>query len=119
MASQQPRAKTFVEPFAGGASASLFAVAESFCDEAHFAEMDSAVASVWRCVLSSNGQKLADSVRNFQVNKVQVEKLFRAAKNGTEESKRALAVLAKNRIQRDGFLLAGGVGCGAVKHSHG
>ena len=85
--------KTFLEPFAGGASATLLAVMESFSEKAFFAELDGDVARVWNTVLSVNGCELAERVEGFKISKAATTRLFAHAANGAELSEKALAVL--------------------------
>ena len=99
--------KKFIEPFAGGASASLLAVMEKFSEKSYFAELDSEVARVWNNVLSDNGCELAELVEGFKVSKAAANRLFAHAANGAELSEKALAVLVRNRIQRGGVLAPG------------
>lgn len=99
--------KHFIEPFAGGASASLLAVMENFSDTAFFAELDGEVARVWNNVLSANGCELAERVEGFKISKATANRLFAHAANGAELSEKALAVLVRNRIQRGGVLAPG------------
>lgn len=105
--------KKFVEPFAGGASASLLAVMENFSKKAFFAELDGEVARVWGNILSDNGYELAELVEEFKVSKATTNRLFAHAANGAELSEKALAVLVRNRIQRGGVLAPG---AGRLKH---
>lgn len=107
LATQALRSSIFVEPFAGGATASLLAVNEGFCADAYFAELDPEVASVWRCVLSEDGPKLASLVESFSMTKRHVRDLFRLSKTTPSLLTRALSVLIHNRIQRGGILAPG------------
>ena len=99
--------KKFIEPFAGGATASLLAVMENFSEKAFFAELDCEVARVWNNVLSANGCELAGRVEGFKISKAATNRLFAHAANGAELSEKALAVLVRNRIQRGGVLAPG------------
>ena len=99
--------KKFIEPCAGGATASLLAVMENFSEKAFFAELDGEVARVWINVLSANGCELAERVEGFKVSKAAANRLFAHAANGAELSEKALAVLVRNRIQRGGVLAPG------------
>jgi DNA adenine methylase len=104
--SQKNRPEVFVEPFAGGASASLMSVAEGYCNGAYFSEIDASVASVWSCALSI-GTELADEVESFKVTKKHVDELFRHASNDATSAQQALAVLVRNRVHRGGVLAEG------------
>jgi DNA adenine methylase len=105
--SQKNRTEVFVEPFAGGASASLMAVAEGYCDRAYLSEIDASVASVWSCVLSNTGTELADEVESFKMTIKNVDELFRVVSNGATSAQQALAVLVRNRVHRGGILAEG------------
>lgn len=107
LVAQAKRRKVFLEPFAGGASASLTVAAEEFCEHVFFSEIDPSVARVWRCVLSSSGGKLASDVEKFKVSKKSVDELFRHANNGATPIEQALAVLVRNRVHRGGVLAEG------------
>lgn len=104
--SQKNRIEIFVEPFAGGASASLMSVAEGYCDKAYFSEIDASVARVWNCALSIETE-IADEVESFKVTKKNVDELFRHASNGATSAQQALAVLVRNRVHRGGVLAKG------------
>jgi DNA adenine methylase len=97
----------FVEPFAGGATASLLAVNEGYCKAAYFAELDPEVASVWNCTLSDKGPELASLVERFAMNQRRVRELFCRCRTDQSLLTRALAVLVHNRIQRGGILAPG------------
>jgi DNA adenine methylase len=113
LGSQRRRILTFLEPFAGGASASLMAVSEGFCDEAIFSDLDVAVAAVWQCALSNDGDALARRVEQFRVTQKNVKELFSKAGDDAPAIERALAVLVRNRIHRGGVLADG---AGVLKH---
>jgi len=99
--------KKFLEPFAGGSSASLLAVMEGFSEKAFFSEIDQDVAKVWDSALSNEGSELATRVEEFKINKTTTARLFKHAANGAELSEKALAVLVRNRIQHGGVLAPG------------
>ncbi len=107
LAARTRHSSSFIEPFAGGATASLLAVNEGFCANAYFAELDSEVASVWNCILSEDGPRLASLVESFNMSKRHVRDLFRLSKTETSLLIRAEAVLIRNRIQRGGILAPG------------
>ncbi len=107
LAVRSRKSGVFIEPFAGVATASLLAVHEGFCADAYFAELDPEVASVWRCVLSDKGPKLASLVERFSMSKRHVRDLFRLSRRQPSLLTSALAVLIHNRIQRGGILAPG------------
>jgi len=102
----------FIEPFAGGASASLTATFESFCTRALLSDLDSSVAVVWQSALCEAGETLAENVESFRLTRKNVKELFRRAEVGSQFEK-ALAVIVRNRIQRAGVLATG---AGILKH---
>lgn len=55
------RQRVLLEPFAGGASVSLWALSKGWVDRAVLLEKDPAIASVWRCILDK--EKRAELVR--------------------------------------------------------
>ena len=67
LADHSPRASILVEPFSGGAAASLMAANENLVDEAHFAELDEDVAATWQSVLNGRATWLADQIREFKI----------------------------------------------------
>ncbi len=63
---QQHRQPVLFETFAGGASVSLLAVANGWCERAVLVERDPAVAAFWRCVLSPRGRfRLINNIRTL------------------------------------------------------
>ena len=99
--------KKFIEPFAGGASASLLAVDEKLCDQAYFAELDPKVAKLWKCILSEEGPLLADSIVEFKLNKKNVKTILGPQRGRWSDRKKALAVIVQNRTQRGGIMAPG------------
>lgn len=97
----------FVEPFAGGAVASLAAIFENWSDHALLAELDMCVASVWETVLGQQSEWLQDRVASFIASNDSVNDVLSAK----PESGRELAfwTLLKNRTSYGG-ILAGGAG---------
>lgn len=107
LTTRKARPSVFVEPFAGGASASLLAVAEDFTSAAYFAEIDTDVAALWRCVLSEHGLDFARQVGRFKVSRRTVQRLFTISRGRVPLTIKALAVLVRNRVQRGGVLAPG------------
>lgn len=107
LASVETKNPIFIEPFAGGASASLLAVDEKFCSEAHFAEIDTSVASVWQCILSDEGPSFAAAVAGFDVTTENLDSLLGPQRGRWSTLRKALAVLVRNRTQRGGVMAPG------------
>src|SRR3990172_2507286 len=59
--SQQPT-PLLVEPFAGGATASLVAVLEGFAEHSVVVERDPCVAAVWKTILSEDADWLVERI---------------------------------------------------------
>lgn len=92
------------EPFAGGGSISLMSVAERRVKHALMVEKDEAVSALWRVVLYDS-EWLADQIRDFAPNAVNVRRLLASQERGD----RALAfrTLVRNRVSYGGILAAG------------
>ena len=89
-----------VEPFAGGAIASLTAVAEKLVDRAVLMERDGNVCVFWLTVLN-DGKRLAAKVRGFDPTP---ENIAAAEQDGTDP---AFCTLVRNRTRRGGILASG------------
>lgn len=95
----------FVEPFAGGAAASLTSGFEHLARHVIFAEMDDGVAAVWRVVLNGQAKWLADQIRQFDLTLENVKQVLDETKGGIREE--AFRTLLRNRVQRGGILAKG------------
>ena len=65
--SKNMRPSRLIEPFAGGGIVSLTAAFEGLARHVIFAELDEAVASVWRVVLNGQADWLAKQILNFNL----------------------------------------------------
>ena len=94
-----------IEPFAGGAIVSLTVGFERLAKHVVFAELDNAVASVWRVVLNGNADWLAKEILNFDLSSENVrETLDQPAASVREE---AFKTIVRNRVQRGGIMANG------------
>ncbi|HWD19597.1 MAG TPA: DNA adenine methylase [Verrucomicrobiae bacterium] len=106
--------KRLIEPFAGGAIVSLTAAFEGLARHAIFAELDPAVASVWRVVLNGQAEWLARKILNFDLT---LENVALALNTDTAEFReKAFQTILRNRVQRGGILADG---AGLIKTGEG
>ena len=105
--SQPKKPRVLIEPFAGGASIALTAVAEDLVSRARFAEIDEDVAAVWKCALSSRNAALCRKLAEFTVTKTAAKSLFASVLRSRNETDRALSVLVRNRLSHGGILAPG------------
>ncbi len=98
------RPEIFIEPFAGGAIASLTAVAEGYVDRAILCEKDPDLSILWRC-LFREPEPLAEKVERFVPTPENVRAVF---DDNTEiELDLAFQTLLRNRINRGGIIAKG------------
>ena len=98
------RPKQFVEPFAGGAIASLTAVMEGYVDRAALCERDPDISNLWLCLLD-NAEELARRVERFEATPENVRAVF--ADVGASGMDAAFHTLLRNRVSRGGILAKG------------
>lgn len=96
-----------VEPFAGGASASLIAVIENYTDRAILIEKDEGVAAVWQTILSPFVHRFIDRILEFKISATSVADVL-STRPRTRLSL-AFQTIVKNRCRRGG-ILAGSAG---------
>ena len=98
------RPELFVEPFAGGAIASLTAVMEGLADRAALCEKDPDIAHLWRCILD-HPEQLAQRVETFRPTRENVQAALVETTEGKVDA--AFNTLVRNRISRGGILAKG------------
>ena len=98
------RPELFVEPFAGGAIASLTAVMEGLADRASLCEKDPDIAHLWRCILDHPDQ-LAERVETFRPTRDNVRVALVETTGSNVDA--AFNTLVRNRISRGGILAKG------------
>ena len=98
------RPKVLVEPFCGGAIASLTAVAEDLVERAVLVERDEEVAAVWQTILGDCSW-LCRAILKFKVTERAVRRIIEGSPGAVEQ--RAFRTIVKNRTQRGGILAAG------------
>lgn len=94
----------FVEPFAGGAIASLTVAAERLARRVVFCELDHRVAAVWHTILE-DGEWLCQRIQGFEMSSASV----RALLGGEPRDRRELAfqTVVRNRVQHGGIMAPG------------
>ncbi|MEI6194307.1 MAG: DNA adenine methylase [Verrucomicrobiota bacterium] len=103
--SKKNRPARLIEPFAGGGIVSLTAAFEGLARHVIFAELDPAVASVWRVVLNGQAEWLAKQILEFDLT---LENVTDVLKRATPELReKAFQTILRNRVQRGGILADG------------
>ena len=98
------RPSYFIEPFAGGAIASLSVAAEDLAEKVIMSELDPDVAAVWYTILN-NPDYLCARIQNVEINLENVRTILASKPDLVEE--RAFITIVKNRTQRGGILAPG------------
>lgn len=103
-----PRKKVFVEPFAGGAIASLTVAIEGLVDRVIMAEIDADVAAVWTLVLKGEDNDfrwLCRRILDFELEEKNVRQVL--LKPTPKLREQAFRTILKNRVNRGGILAPG------------
>ena len=99
------RSFEFAEPFAGGGIVGLSALFDGMAEKLTLVEIDRDVASVWKTILSIQGERLASKIVSFKLSEESVRAcLYTAPRNQFE---RAFQTIVRNRVQRGGILAPG------------
>ena len=101
----RPRSRCLVEPFCGGASTSLTAIAEGLTEHAVLVEKDEYVAALWRAVLEEP-EGLIERITRFTPTPDKVKRLEHTplGQSVVEDGFRTLVL---NRTRRGGILAPG------------
>src|ERR1039457_1339107 len=94
-----------IEPFAGGGIVGLTAAFEGLARHVVFAELDEAVASVWRIVLKGQAEWLAKQILKFDLTLENVTTILK--QDARELREKAFQTILRNRVQRGGILADG------------
>jgi len=103
--SKKARPSRLIEPFAGGGIVSLTAAFEGLSRHVIFAELDEAVASVWRVVLNGQAEWLAKQILHFDLTLENVTVVLK--QTAPELREKAFQTILRNRVQRGGILADG------------
>lgn len=104
LAGIDPRPDVFIEPFSGGATASLTAVMEGLVDRAVLCEKDPDIANLLSCIVNEP-ERLAHKIETFEVTTDSLRNV--ADEVPDTELERAFKTLIRNRISRGGILAKG------------
>ena len=96
--------EVLVEPFAGGASASLTAVMENYVNRAVLCERDPDVCNLWQCMID-NAEEFACRVELFVPTRENIDTIF--ADSGTAGIDAAFRTFVRNRVSRGGIMAKG------------
>lgn len=111
LASLPAKPAEFIEPFAGGAIASLTVAFERLAERATLVELDHEVAAVWQTIISGDAHTLAAQIAGFHVSAESVAAALDVPATTTLD--RAFQTILKNRVNRGGILAPG---AGRIKH---
>jgi DNA adenine methylase len=94
-----------VEPFAGGGSVSLAAVAEGLAQAALLVELDPQVSAVWRVACGGGAEALAERITSFQMGPEEVAHVLESPAHSDLD--RAFQAILRNRVNRGGVMAPG------------
>lgn len=94
----------FIEPFAGGAIASLSVAAERLARHVVFCELDQRVAAVWHTILI-DAEWLCQTIQGFEMSTASVQALLE--REPTNRRELAFQTIVRNRVQHGGIMAPG------------
>lgn len=95
----------FAEPFAGGGTVGLSVLFDSLAAKVTLVEIDRDVASVWKTILSVQGERLASEIRSFRLSEDSVRSCLSSVPR--YQFDRAFQTILRNRVQRGGIMAPG------------
>lgn len=95
----------FAEPFAGGATVGLSVLFDELAAKVTLVEIDENVASVWKTILSVQGERLASEILSFRMSEDTVRSCLSG--NPRRQFERAFQTILRNRVQRGGIMAPG------------
>ncbi|WP_218104053.1 DNA adenine methylase [Thermogemmatispora onikobensis] len=108
------RPTVLLEPFAGGGSVSLTAVAEGLVEQALMVELDEDVAAVWQTLLQEEPcAQLLQLLQSFELTPAEVEDWLTRPRQTLSLAEHAFQTLLRNRVSHGGILAPG---AGLLKH---
>lgn len=102
--------KKLLEPFAGGGIVSLSLVASCLVESAHLVEIDEEIASVWKIIINSTDNDVAQLVRKiseFEISEHAVREMIETDTQGISTVELAFRTIVKNRSRRAGIMAPG------------
>ena len=100
-----PKPNLLVEPFAGGGIISLTALFEKMVQKAVMVELDDEIAAVWKSIVNSDIEWLANRIITFDLSKEAVINEIRKIPNTQRE--KAFQTILRNRTLHGGILAEG------------
>lgn len=94
-----------VEPFAGGGIVGLTAAFEQLAHQVQMAEIDPEIAAVWKTILGTDNQWLADKILSFDLTLHNIQSELERNQKNTREL--AFCTILKNRICHGGIISKG------------
>lgn len=94
-----------IEPFAGGGSIALTAVAEHFFEHATMVELDDDMAAAWQTILSDDCQWLIKQISSFIVTTDNIN--YTIEHGGDSRKARGFSTIVRNRTNHGGILAKG------------
>ncbi|WP_297153977.1 DNA adenine methylase [Thermogemmatispora sp.] len=108
------RPTVLLEPFAGGGSVSLTAVAEGLVERALMVELDEDVAAVWQALLQESARtQLLQLLHSFELTPTAVGDWLARERHTLSLAEHAFQTLLRNRVSHGGILAPG---AGLLKH---
>lgn len=95
----------FGEPFAGGGIVGLSVLFDGLAEKLTLVEIDRDVASVWRTILSVQGDRLASEIMSFHISERSVRSCL--SDSPKHQFERAFQTIIRNRVQRGGIMAPG------------
>lgn len=106
LSSLPKRPALFVEPFAGGAIASLTVAFEKLADKVFMSEIDEGVAAVWRAALNRQASPwLSRRIVSYELDRQQCEIDLKKRPRSVRE--KAFLTILRNRVSRGGIMAPG------------
>ncbi|MGH9395626.1 MAG: DNA adenine methylase [Terriglobia bacterium] len=95
----------FAEPFAGGGIVGLSVLFDGLAEKLTLVEIDRDIASVWKTILSLQGERLASEIMSFRLCEQSVRSCLSSSPKNQFD--RAFQTILRNRVQRGGIMAPG------------
>ncbi len=95
----------FAEPFAGGGIVGLSVLFDGLAGKLTLVEIDRDIASVWKTMLSLQGERLASEIMSFRLCAESVRSCLSSSPKNQFD--RAFQTILRNRVQRGGIMAPG------------
>ncbi|MGH9773015.1 MAG: DNA adenine methylase [Candidatus Acidiferrales bacterium] len=105
MQSLPHRPLEFAEPFAGGGIVGLSVLFDGLAEKLMLVEIDRDIASVWKTMLSLQGERLASEIMSFRLCEESVRSCLSSSPKNQFD--RAFQTILRNRVQRGGIMAPG------------